>query len=104
MLNGQWAFKLPIEIKKKGNLYISSCKILRVYSQGYSTEEAKKNIKEAIKLFLTSCFERGTLDAVLKECGFHIMKTSNKPIKDHRFVTVPIPFSTRGNCLPVCHA
>lgn len=61
--------KLPITIKKKAKIYISSCPPLDVTTQGNSKEEAKKNLIEALKLFLISCFERGTLDVVLKECG-----------------------------------
>jgi hypothetical protein len=30
----------------------------------------KKNLIEALSLFLESCHERETLDAVLRECGF----------------------------------
>jgi len=32
--------------------------------------EAKKNLVDALLLFVTTCFEMGTLDAVMKECGY----------------------------------
>jgi len=41
-----------------------------VHSQGKTEVQAKKNLIEALSLFLESCHERGTLDAMLKECGF----------------------------------
>ena len=43
-------------------------------------EEAKKNIAEALFMFFRSCFERGTLDAVLKQCGFRSMEVQDMGI------------------------
>lgn len=61
---------LPAKIKKKKDRYVSSCDVLDVHSQGYSEEEAKRNIIEAVRLFLTTCFEMGILNETLEECGF----------------------------------
>ena len=66
-------------------------------------EEAKKNMIEAIRLFIVSCFEKGTLDAVLKECGFKPIKKIMHTPKYHKFVTVPIPFNIATHH-SVCHA
>lgn len=93
---------LPARTRKKANIYISSCDVLDIYSQGYSEKESRENLIEAVKLFITTCFERGTLDRVLKECGFKPLKTRAKPIKDRSFITVPIPFSAKGACLSEC--
>ena len=81
--------KLPVSTKKKAKGFISYCSVLDVYSQGSTEKEAKKNIMEALKLFLISCFERGTLDAVLKECGFKAVRKTMKLPDDQRFATVP---------------
>jgi len=62
--------RLPFVVKKRQKWYLSSCPLLDVHSQGPTREEAIDNLKEALSLFLTSCFERGTLDKVLKQCGF----------------------------------
>ncbi len=95
--------KLPVRIKKKTNIYVSSCDVLDIHSQGNSEEEAKQNLIEALKLFITTCFERGTLDAALKDCGFQVRKIPMKfPFKHQDFVTVPIPFNARGTCLSEC--
>ena len=32
-------------------------------------EEAANNLNEAVQIFLSTCYEMGTLNAVLKECG-----------------------------------
>ena len=64
--------KLPALVKKEkhGRRYISWCPVLDVYSQGESRDKALSNLSEALRLFFVSCFDRGTLDQVLKECGF----------------------------------
>lgn len=62
--------KLPIQIIKKTKWYVASCPALDVATQGETEEVARKNIAEALTMFLRSCLERGTLDAVLKQCGF----------------------------------
>ncbi len=63
---------LPVKFEEGENpeIIIASCPLLDVWTQGRGLEEAKKNIAEALNLFVISCLERGTLEAVLKECGF----------------------------------
>ncbi|MEK6651481.1 MAG: type II toxin-antitoxin system HicB family antitoxin [Nitrospirota bacterium] len=86
--------KLPISIKKKEGLFIVCCPPLDLWSQGRTEAEARKNIEEAIKLFIITCIEKGTLDAVMTECGFKLSKAVFKKFpKDHKYVNVPIPFS-----------
>ena len=60
---------LPIRIIQKEQWYVASCSMLDVHSQGDTAEQAKTN--------LSSCFERGTLEAVLKEKGSH--RSYSKP-------------------------
>jgi predicted RNase H-like HicB family nuclease len=44
--------KLTATIKKGEKQYIALCQELDVVSQGYSVEEAIKNLKEAVELYL----------------------------------------------------
>lgn len=84
---------LPINIKKEGKHYISWCPVLDVWSQGKTKAEAKKNIAEATQLFLINCYERGTLDKVLKECGFTAAKGPlPKKKQSQQEIIVPLPF------------
>lgn len=71
--------KLPIQIRKKGKWYISSCASLDVVSQGRTEKKAKENLDEAISLFLMSCIERNTIDEVLRECGFKVAMKIKRP-------------------------
>ena len=72
-------FTVPAEVREadqtsapggEGAYYISVCPPLDVFSQGETEEAALANLAEALQLFVESCYERGTLEGVLKDCGF----------------------------------
>jgi predicted RNase H-like HicB family nuclease len=44
-------------IEKEDDMYVSLCPELDVASQGYTVEEAKDNLKEAVELFLECASE-----------------------------------------------
>jgi predicted RNase H-like HicB family nuclease len=69
---------LPITITKKDKHYVSCCPVLDVRSQGETKEEVTENLREALQLFLIDCYERGTLDKVLKDSGFTAVRTPPK--------------------------
>ncbi len=88
---------LPAIVKQKGSLWISSCPSLDVVSQGGTQIEAKKNLEEAVQLFLLSCYERGVLDEALKQCGFKsaaVQKPGRK--RQSETITVPLYMSATG--------
>ena len=84
----------PIKITKKNKYYVSSCQVLDVWSQGETKTKATENLREALQLFLIDCFERGTLDKVLKESGFTAARTLPKKTasKLRQKIDVPLPF------------
>ncbi len=63
-------FRLPVVFKKRSKWYVAACPVLDIASQGTSKRKALSNLKEAISLFLSDCYERGTLEKVLKLSGF----------------------------------
>ena len=75
---------LLIQIEKKvwhdpeTGLYVSHCYPLDVCSQGDTEEEAANNLNEAVQIFLSTCYEMGTLNAVLKECGLTPLSEHNE--------------------------
>jgi predicted RNase H-like HicB family nuclease len=100
--------KLPIKIEKGEKFYIASCPVLDVISQGKTLKKAKSNLHEALSLFLISCFERGVLDAVLKNCGF---KSAVKPppqrrsaITKEEYINIPLHFLANKSEPRRCHA
>jgi len=91
-------FRLPAKIRKKGKWYVSSCPSLDVHSQGHTKEEARRNLVDALVFFLESCFERGTLEAVLRGAGFvpaAVTSAKGRVAKGEESVTVPLPFAIR---------
>lgn len=88
-------FKLPAQVRKKGKWFISSCNLLDVHSQGHTREQAERNLQDALATFLLSCYERGTLEIVLREAGF-VPAVGRQPktgARGRKEVTVPLPFS-----------
>jgi predicted RNase H-like HicB family nuclease len=67
---------LPIEfdgiIFKEGNTYVSYCPKLDVSSCGNTIEEARKNLKVAVSLFLEEAEKMGTLEEILQESGYEL--------------------------------
>jgi hypothetical protein len=80
--------------------------VLDVFSQGMTKEEAKRNLEDALKLFLISCHERGTLDSVLKECGFSLTTDTSSLVEEDEdsFVKVPLYFDAPDRNPAQCQA
>lgn len=90
----QLSMRLPAKITKKRNLFVSLCPVLDVCSQGDTIEEAKSNLIEAITVFIISCVNRGTLEEVLKGCGFSPLQgefVKQKEVRGIDYIDVPIP-------------
>jgi predicted RNase H-like HicB family nuclease len=99
-------FKVPARIRKKGKWFVSSCPLLDVHSQGHTRDEAERNLVDALTSFLISCYERGTLDEVLREAGFVPVAEAEAPetvlAKGDIELTFPLPFvidSSRARAL-----
>ncbi len=103
----RFQMKLPVKIKRKKEWIVASCPILDIFSQGETEEKAKKNLAEALSLFFISCFERGTLDEVLKNCGFRavpgLVLKKSAWAKTQNFINVPIPFQVDPRRASECH-
>ena len=95
---------LPVRITKKKKYYVSCCPVLDVWSQGETKTEAAENLRDALQLFLIDCFDRGTLDKVLKESGFTAARTPPKKrmSKLRQSIDVTLPFiidNSQAKCL-----
>ena len=101
--------QLPYTVKRNGLAHVAWCPALDVYSQGPSHKKAVKNLGDALRLFLMSCYERGTLDQVLRESGFRpaapIRRASTKRAVSKGFDTlmVPLPFLVDTRRRPCLH-
>ena len=90
--------RLPVKITKKTNYYVGSCSILDVFTQGETEKEAKGNLREALGLFLISCYERGVLNEVLRKSGFSPSTHRQQPASRGRksqpeMLKVPLPMT-----------
>jgi predicted RNase H-like HicB family nuclease len=87
---------LPYDIIERDRWVVAFCPVLDIYSQGDTREEAKEALIETIQLFLESCFERGVLDEVLKDCGFQPVKIPSEVPEQacppESYIEVPVPF------------
>ena len=81
---------VPAEVREDEDHFVSFCPALDVYSQGPSEEAALDNLAEALQLFVESCLARGTLDRVLKDCGFEPEAAEPEPEEDRYMVHVPL--------------
>ena len=96
----QFRVSMPFEIEQDGDAYVSSCPPLDVFSQGDTEKEAMENLVEAINLFLESCIRRQTLEKVLSDRGFEMVKEPNRPqlqySEDEHSIDIPISLVSHG--------
>lgn len=100
--------ELPIKIVHRKRWYVASCPALDIVTQGGTADKAKDNLREALFLFLGSCLERGTLQQVLKDCGFEQVAVPVKSISRHQdrreYINVPLELLSVKGCHNSCHA
>ena len=71
-----------IEVWKKGELFLASAPELDFISQGHTSDDAKKNLFEVIRIQFEEMTEMGTLEDYLAECGFLIRGDQIIPQKE----------------------
>jgi len=71
--------QLNTEVWKEGNMFVSYAPQLDLSSCGNTVEDAKKNIKKALELFLQEAEKMGTVKQILAEAGFSAGKKSVAP-------------------------
>ncbi len=69
--------------------YSILCPEFDIVSQGETIEEAKKNIVEAVELYLESAKEIGILEEILEEAGIET-KTTSEPIILSEYISTPL--------------
>ena len=84
-------FTVPAEVRQEGACFVAGCPPLDVFSQGESEESALVNLAEALQLFVESCYERGTLERILKDCGFKPAGDNSDAEESGHTVRVPLP-------------
>lgn len=86
----RFGLTVPAEVREDEDHFVSFCPALEVYSQGPGEEAALDNLAEALQLFVESCLARGTLDRVLKDCGFEPEAAEPGPVEGRHMIHVPL--------------
>ena len=63
-------FSFDVHIFKEGKTYVAYVPSLDVSSCGATDEEARRNIRDAVRGFLATSADMGTLDEILQEAGY----------------------------------
>ena len=63
-------FSFDVHIFKEGDTYVAYVPALDVSSCGATDDEARRNIRDAVRGFLESSADLGTLDEILQEAGY----------------------------------
>jgi predicted RNase H-like HicB family nuclease len=83
---------IPIEfdaiIFQEGKTYVAHCPELDVSSCGHDVDEARRNLRTAVRLFVEEAEKLGTLEDVLREAGYQ--RTSDGTWKSPRIVATEV--------------
>ncbi|MCD4780048.1 MAG: type II toxin-antitoxin system HicB family antitoxin [Candidatus Omnitrophica bacterium] len=77
-INFSLNLKLPVQIIKENDAFVAYTPALDLSTQGDTYEEAQQMFEELINVFFAELIEMGTLEKVLKECGWIEVKTKAK--------------------------
>ncbi len=82
----------PIEfdaiIFQEGKAYVAHCPELDVSSCGRDVDEARRNLKTSVRLFIEEAEKLGTLDDILREAGYQ--RTTDGAWKSPRIVSTEV--------------
>ncbi len=79
-------------IWQEGNMYTAYCPELDLATCGHTVEEARRNLREVIEIFLEETAEMGTLREVLAEAGYALDGTVQEPAR-HLVAIAPLQVS-----------
>lgn len=61
-----------LQIWKEGSQFVAHAMPIDVVSSGSTPDEARVALDEAVRLFLSTAQEMGTLEEVLEECSYEL--------------------------------
>jgi predicted RNase H-like HicB family nuclease len=70
MDNSMRDFSFVTNIFKEGDTYVAYVPALDLSSCGATDEEARRNIRDAVRGFIETSADMGTLDEILEEAGY----------------------------------
>ncbi|PIS15966.1 hypothetical protein COT62_00910 [Candidatus Roizmanbacteria bacterium CG09_land_8_20_14_0_10_41_9] len=94
MKKAQIQFALPVSILRENDSFIAYTPALDLSTVGDTFEEAKKRFEEAVQIFFEEIMEKGTLEKVLTELGWHKQENTFAP-------PVLISYMTENFSIPI---
>lgn len=65
-----------VQIRKEGSQFVAQAMPIEVVSSGGTPDQARAALDEAVRLFLSTAQEMGTLQEVLEECSYEFREGS----------------------------
>jgi predicted RNase H-like HicB family nuclease len=76
-------------IWQEGDMYTAYSPELDLATCGHTIEEARRNLREVIEIFLEETAEMGTLQDLLSEAGYSLDDTDQEPAR-HLVAVAPL--------------
>jgi len=86
------------QIWKEGGMYTAYCPELDVGSCGKTVSEARKNLHDALEIFIEETARMGTLEEILGEAGYNPTSSSEILVKRREMIefdTIPLVINTK---------
>ena len=75
------------QIWKEGGMYTSYCPELDIASCGKTVDKARKNLREALEIFIEETDKIGTLKDLLEEAGYDLSSEEEILVKRKELLT-----------------
>lgn len=76
-------------IWQEGDMYTAYCPELDMATCGPTVEEARRNLREVIEIFIEETAQMGTLQELLAEAGYSLDETVQEPAR-HLVAIAPL--------------
>ena len=87
-------FRLETRSRQDGDVWVSWCPALDLYTQAETKDSSHEAIKEAVLGWVESCLERKVLAAALEEVGFSLVKSGEQLPADTNLLEIkPTPLA-----------
>lgn len=76
-MSNKMMINVPVSLRKEGDYWVAYCSALELSSYAETKELAKKRFEEEVTIFIEETTKRGTLEKLLLQLGWRLVK---KPV------------------------
>ena len=101
----KFAVSLPVVILKEGKKFVAHTPVLDISTSADSFKLVQKRFAEVVQIFLEELQEKGTIDEVLSDLGWHKVKKQWSPpvLVKHDMESILIPIALSKNASSYFH-